>query len=43
MAKAALEAINGIDLFGASGSPASIIHVLGDEIARYSTHHLGVI
>jgi phosphorylase kinase alpha/beta subunit len=34
MAKAALEAINGLDLFGASGSQASIIYVLPDEIAR---------
>jgi phosphorylase kinase alpha/beta subunit len=34
MAKAALEAINGIDLFGIRGSQASVIHVLNDEIAR---------
>ncbi|MBD2776260.1 glycoside hydrolase family 15 protein [Iningainema tapete] len=34
MAKAALEAINGIDLFGVRGSQASVIHVLPDEIAR---------
>ncbi|MFN6536265.1 MAG: glycoside hydrolase family 15 protein [Nostoc sp. EkiNYC01] len=34
MAKAALEAINGLDLFGVSGSQASVIHVLPDEIAR---------
>ncbi len=34
MAKAALEAINGLDLFGASGSQASVIYVLPDEIAR---------
>ncbi|MDY6898363.1 MAG: glycoside hydrolase family 15 protein, partial [Cyanobacteriota bacterium] len=34
MAKAALEAINGLDLFGVSGSKASVIHVLPDEIAR---------
>lgn len=34
MAKAALEAINGLDLFGVRGSPASVIHVLPDEIAR---------
>ena len=34
MAKAALEAINGLDLFGARGSQASVIHVLPDEIAR---------
>jgi len=31
--KAALEALNGIDLFGVRGSQASIIHVLPDEIA----------
>ncbi|KAL3879258.1 hypothetical protein ACJMK2_031560 [Sinanodonta woodiana] len=31
MAKAALEAINETDLFGARGGPASIIHVLPDE------------
>jgi len=35
MAKAALEAINGLDLFGVrGGSEASVIHVLQDEIAR---------
>jgi phosphorylase kinase alpha/beta subunit len=34
MAKAALEAINGLDLFGAGGSQASVIYVLSDEIAR---------
>ncbi|MCU0568328.1 MAG: glycoside hydrolase family 15 protein [Oculatellaceae cyanobacterium Prado106] len=34
MAKAALEAMNGIDLFGVHGSQASVIHVLPDEIAR---------
>ncbi|BAZ40092.1 phosphorylase kinase alphabeta [Calothrix sp. NIES-4101] len=34
MAKAALEAINGLDLFGVRGSQASVIHALSDEIAR---------
>jgi phosphorylase kinase alpha/beta subunit len=34
MAKAALEAVNGLDLFGTRGSQASVIHVLPDEIAR---------
>ena len=34
MAKAALEAINGLDLFGVRGSQGSVIHVLPDEIAR---------
>ena len=34
MAKAALEAISGLDLFGVKGSQASVIHVLPDEIAR---------
>ncbi|KAH3702731.1 hypothetical protein DPMN_077757, partial [Dreissena polymorpha] len=31
MAKAALEAINEVDLFGARGGPASVIHALPDE------------
>ena len=31
---AALEAINGINLFGARGGPSSVIHVLHDEIIR---------
>lgn len=31
MAKAALEALNELDLFGARGGSASIIHVLADE------------
>ena len=34
MAKAALEALNGFDLFGVRGSQASVLHVLPDEIAR---------
>jgi phosphorylase kinase alpha/beta subunit len=34
MAKAALEAVNGLNLFGVEGSQASVIHVLPDEIAR---------
>lgn len=34
MAKAALEALHGLDLFGIRGSQASVIHVLPDEIAR---------
>ena len=34
MAKAALEAINGLNLFGVRGGPASAIHVLLDEIAH---------
>ncbi len=34
MAKAALEAINELDLFGVHGNKASVIHVLPDEIAR---------
>jgi phosphorylase kinase alpha/beta subunit len=33
-AKAALQAINGLNLFGVQGSQASVIHVLPDEIAR---------
>ncbi len=34
MAKAALEAMNGLNLFGVRGSQTSVIHVLPDEIAR---------
>jgi phosphorylase kinase alpha/beta subunit len=34
MAKAALEAMNGFNLFGMDGDQASVIHVLPDEIAR---------
>ncbi len=34
MAKAALEALSGLDLFGVRGSQASVLHVLSDEIAR---------
>jgi phosphorylase kinase alpha/beta subunit len=33
MAKAALEAINGLNMFGVHGSQTSVIHVLSDEIA----------
>ena len=34
MAKAAMEAINGLNLFGVNGGQSSVIHVLPDEIAR---------
>ncbi|XP_033631487.1 probable phosphorylase b kinase regulatory subunit alpha isoform X1 [Asterias rubens] len=34
MAKAAMEALNEIDLFGARGGPASVIHVQADMIAK---------
>jgi phosphorylase kinase alpha/beta subunit len=34
MAKAALEAVNGFDLFGTGNNQASTLHVLPDEIAR---------
>ncbi len=34
MAKAALEAISGLNLFGINGGQSSVIHVLPDEIAR---------
>lgn len=34
MAKAALQAMNDLDLFGAHGSPNSVIHVLADEIQQ---------
>ena len=34
MAKAALEAMSELDLFGADGSPQSVIHIMPDETAR---------
>ncbi|MDA0268640.1 MAG: glycoside hydrolase family 15 protein, partial [Cyanobacteria bacterium] len=34
MAKAALEALDGLNLFGVRGGQASVIHVLPDEVAR---------
>jgi phosphorylase kinase alpha/beta subunit len=34
MAKAALEALNGLDLFGTGNHQASVLHILPDEIAR---------
>jgi GH15 family glucan-1,4-alpha-glucosidase len=37
MVLAALQAINGINLFGARGGPSSVIHVLPDEILRNHT------
>ncbi|KAJ3120440.1 hypothetical protein HK098_004590 [Nowakowskiella sp. JEL0407] len=40
MALAALQAINGVNLFGAKGGPSSVIHVLPDELTRnYTTLH----
>lgn len=37
MAKAALEAVDGLNLFGLRGGPKSVIHVLPDEVARSRT------
>ncbi len=34
MAKAALEAIDELDLFGARGGPSSVIHVMADEVQK---------
>jgi len=34
MAKAALEAMNDLDLFGARGGPFSVIHILSDEAQK---------
>ena len=34
MAKAALEAISGLDLFGACGGQASVVHVMHDLVAQ---------
>lgn len=34
MAKAALEAMNELDLFGARGGSCSVIHVLADEAQK---------
>ena len=40
MVVAALQAVNGINLFGSRGGPSSVIHVLPDEIARnFTTLH----
>jgi len=40
MVVAALQAINGLNLFGSRGGPSSVIHVLPDEITRnYTTLH----
>jgi hypothetical protein len=40
MAVAALQSINGVNLFGSKGGPTSVIHVLPDEIIRnYTTLH----
>lgn len=40
MTVAALQAINGINLFGSRGGESSVIHVLPDEITRnYTTLH----
>ncbi|KAI8585927.1 glycosyl hydrolases family 15-domain-containing protein [Geranomyces variabilis] len=40
MVVAALQSINGINLFGSRGGPASVIHVLPDEMTRnYTTLH----
>ncbi|KAF5890190.1 phosphorylase b kinase regulatory subunit alpha, skeletal muscle isoform-like, partial [Clarias magur] len=34
MAKAALEALDGLNLFGAKGGPESVVHALSDDIQR---------
>jgi len=37
MAKAALEAMNGLDLFGSRGGPSSVVHVMFDQVAQCDT------
>lgn len=37
--KAALEAIDELDLFGAHGGPKSVIHVLPDEVEHCQVIH----
>ncbi|CAM0134733.1 hypothetical protein VKS41_000715 [Umbelopsis sp. WA50703] len=37
MAVAALQSINGVNLFGSRGGPSSVIHVLPDELTRNTT------
>jgi len=32
--QAALEAINGLDLFGSRGGPSSVVHVMYDQVAQ---------
>lgn len=34
LSQAALEAMSGLDLFGARGGPSSVIHVLADQVAQ---------
>ena len=41
MAKAALEALNELDLFGARGGPSSVIHVMPDEAAQCQVRDMG--
>ncbi len=43
MAKAALEAISELDLFGSRGSRASVIHVMHDQVAQCDVSGLCVI
>ncbi len=43
MAKAALEAISGLDLFGASGGQTSVIHVLHDQVAQCNVRGWGLV
>ncbi|XP_065885747.1 phosphorylase b kinase regulatory subunit alpha, liver isoform-like [Dysidea avara] len=43
MAKAAMEAINGLDLFGSRGGPSSVIHVLPDEIQQCNTKLMSLL
>ena len=42
MAKAALEAIGELDLFGARGSEASVIHVMHDQVAQCDVSRMSV-
>ena len=35
--QAALEAMSGLDLFGARGGPSSVVHVLADHVAQCNT------
>ena len=42
LVQAALEALNGLDLFGSRGGPSSVIHVLDDEIQQCNVGGRGV-
>ena len=41
LCQAALEALDGLDLFGSRGGPSSVIHIMEDELQQCNVRGMG--